>query len=233
MKTNFLLCLLVSTAFLAGCDNEMPDYYDSRTYDLKNFDAVELGDALQIEIVQSNNFSVVASGETPDLEDLELRVENGVLLGNYRHGSRSHKRTRLVIFMPQLSAAVLEAATDTKVIGFTAPQDMLFLRISGASTARVDGNFGVLEARMDGASDLILTGESDVLDVVVGGASHLKAAEFITTAATIEVGGASEAFVSVRDRLEGSVQGNSFLRYHGNPQILDVYVASDSRMGRF
>ena len=224
--------MLVTLVSLVGCEDEMPDYYDSKSYDLEDFNAVELGDALQIEIIQADQFSVVASGETEDLEDLELRVENGVLKGKYRQGSNSHKRTKVVISMPQLRGAVLEAATDTKITGFSEPEDTFFLRLSGASAAVVEGNYEVLEARIEGASELNLKGEGDVLDAVIGGASRLNAGGFAVNVTSIDVGGASEATISVHDLLEGSVQGSSRLRYQGNPEVIDVFVANDSRMSR-
>lgn len=233
MKNIYFLCLIVSSSLLVGCDDEMPDYYDSRAYELHNFDAVALGNALQVEIIQGAQFSVVAKGETPDLEDLELRVENGVLTGGYRHGGRSHKRTQVVIFMPQLTSVIMESATDAKMIGFDFQQEDFFLQASGASTVEVDANSKFLEARVEGASELILKGEADVLEAHVGGASHLKASGFSAIAVAVEVGGASDATVTVLEELEGRVEGNSLLRYHGNPKLLDVYVASDSRMNRF
>lgn len=224
--------MLVTVLILAGCEDEMPDYYDSRSYALRDFEAVELGDALQVEIIQNDEYSVVARGETPDIEDLELRVEDGVLTGNYRHGSRNHKRTNVTIFMPRLKAVTMEAATDTKISGFSVAEDLFLLRLSGASTARVVANFEVLEARIDGASRLILRGEGDVLDVVVGGASGLDGKDFNVSSATLEVDGASEALVTVYDQLKGSVQGSSLLRYYGSPGTVDVYVATGSRMSR-
>ena len=233
MRTvGFYLGVLFSLFLLVGCEDEMPDYYDSRTYDLEDFNAVELGDALQIEILQGARFSVVAKGETDDLNDLELRVENGVLTGHYRNGSNSHKRSRLVIFMPELSAASFEAATTARIAGFNAPETTLLLQVSGASTALVEANYETLEVRVEGASELALRGHADAMNAVVGGASRLFARDLTAAAVSVNVGGASEATISVTDELAGSVQGNSLLRYNGDPEVLDVFVASDSRMSR-
>lgn len=234
MRTKkYFLALFVVAASLVSCDDEMPDYYDSRSYDLQGFDAVELGDALQVEIIKANTFSVVAKGETPDLDDLQLRVEGGVLTGNYRYGSRNHKRTMVVIYMPHLADLRMGAATDTKVIGFRNPQEMFFLRLSGASAATIEMNAALTEVRIDGASEAVLRGEGAILDGIICGASRLNARDFSVPAALIDVGGASEALVYVREQLEGSVQGSSMLRYKGNPEYFDVYVASDSRLTRY
>ena len=231
--TKFLLGMLLMAFFLVGCDDEMPDYYASKSYDLENFNAVELGDALQVRILRGTRFSVVARGEQPDLDDLELRVEDGVLTGNYRNGSASHKRTKLEISMPQIYSAVFEAATDASISGFTAPGSPFFLKASGASAILMSGNFEELELRVEGASEIALKGQVDVMDAVVSGASRLYARELTASEASVDIGGASEADLYVTGRLEGSVQGSSLLRYLGDPEVLDVFVANDSRIIKF
>lgn len=234
MKTTKLFFgMLLIALFLMGCDDEMPDYYASRSYDLENFNAVELGDALQVRIVRGTRFSVVARGEQPDLDDLELRVEDGVLTGNYRNGSGSHKRTKLEISMPQINSAIFEAASDASISGFTDPGSPFFLKASGASAVFMAGNFEELEVNVEGASEIALKGEADVLDVAVGGASRFYARELTANTSSIRVDGASEADLYVTERLEGSVQGGSLLRYHGDPEVLDVFVSNESRIIKF
>ena len=83
-KFVFLTFLVFWGSFFVGCDDEFPDYYQEREFEVENFEGVNLGDAFQIEIEQSEDFYVIAKGEERDLNNLLLEVEDGILVGSYQ-----------------------------------------------------------------------------------------------------------------------------------------------------
>lgn len=234
MRTNHIfftiLMMLVSMTFYS-CEDGMPDYYHEKEYpSLTGFTGVELGDALQVEIRRADAFSVVAKGEDKDLNDLELWVENNSLRGKYREGSRSHKRTLVLVYMPELKKTNMHSATNTKIIGFPAGQELLHLIVSGASEVELENSWNELSIEISGASKAILHGYGTTVTANVSGSSELNAEGFTTENGHMEVNGKSTARVRIGETLTGSVNGDSKLIYWGNPTEVQVAVASDSEM---
>ncbi len=238
MKTNKktgLLILFISGSQLlfTACDDGMPDYYNQRDYELQNFTGVNLGDALEVEIVKADEFKVIAKGEDKDINDLELRVEAGILTGNYRPGSRNHKRTQVQIYLPELEKADMHSATTTTIKGFFNEDDSLKLKVSSASKVTMDSELKFLELELSAASKAILSGEVKTMQTEVSGASELKAGNFSAGSCRAEVKGTSKATVKVTDHLTAKVNGASELKYTGSPDYIEKEVTSDSRISSF
>lgn len=125
--------LWIGVIIVVGCEDEMPDYYADRVFEVDHFEGVSLGDAFQIEISQEAEYAVIAKGESKDLEDLRLTVVNGVLVGSYRPGSRNHKRTLIQIQTPILQSAYFHSASSSQIYGFTDSTGNLEMKVSGAS----------------------------------------------------------------------------------------------------
>lgn len=213
-----------------SCEDSLPDYYLEKEYNLTNFDQVKLGDAFQIEIVQAEEFKVIAKGEERDLNDLILVVEGNLLTGRYRQGSRNHKRTMIQIHLPELKSFEVHSASFTKISGFHDAEKDLTLKVSGAAEAHFTGNARNLVVYVHGASLLSLTGEAENLSAEVHGASELRAKSLKTKSAQIQVHSGSHANVEVQDSITGGVRGGSSFIYYGSPDSVEVSVETGSSM---
>lgn len=225
--------LLFGLQLLTACEDETPNYYNQRTFELEDFSGVKLGDALQVEIIKSTAFKVYAKGEDKDINDLELKVVAGTLTGKYRTRSGSHKQTIVQIYLPELENVDVHSATKTTIKGFFNEHDTLKVAVSAASELSMDGMLKFLELSMDGASRVVISGEVSTVHARVSGASELKAAGASTENYQVEVNGASKATLNVREKLDATVNGASELKYTGSPELVESEVASDSKMVAF
>jgi serine/threonine-protein kinase len=96
------------------------------------------------------------------------------------------------------------------------------LHASGASTLEladfpVSGEKLTIEA--DGASTVRLRGSAKAAVLKASGASHFELAELALDAADVELSGASDAAIRVKDLLNYDVSGASHLEYRGEPTI--------------
>lgn len=221
-----LMCLGL---ILVSCEDSLPDYYTEKEFELQNFNRIELGDAFQIEIMKADEFMVIAKGEDSDLNDLILRVEDHSLTGQYREGSRSHKRTLIQVYLPELTEVEVHAASTTKISGFDSEED-LSLKISGASETYFTGSVKNLEVTLDGASLLSLNGESEDFSADVFGASEMNARSFIANTAQVKVHSHSHANLSVLSSLSGELHSGSSLIYYGSPAQVEVNVETGSSL---
>jgi serine/threonine-protein kinase len=96
------------------------------------------------------------------------------------------------------------------------------LHASGASTLEL-ADFPVSSEKLtieaDGASTVRLRGSAKAAVLEASGASHLDLAELALDAADVELSGASNAAIRVKDLLNYDVSGASHLEYRGEPTI--------------
>lgn len=215
---------------VTSCDDNLPDYYNVKEHELQDFTRIDLGNALQVEIYQSEEFKVYAKGENRDIQDLALRVENNVLTGHYVRNRKNRKRTLVQVYLPTLTEVSLHGATTSIVSGFNEVDGNLKIKVGGASALSLDGLWKKVEVDVAGASFVNLTGSSNEMKGLVSGASRLQTLSFPVQKFEIDVSGGSEATVKVYQNLSGAVTGRSKLSYAGNPGVVSVQVSGESEL---
>jgi hypothetical protein len=232
-KSNLLsLAALVSIAsLLTACYTEDPgpiQHYEKQ-FSVVDFDRVEIGDALKINIEQSNLFKIIADGDRRNVEDLIVEKEGTTLVVRFDEYRNRRHNTEITIKMPVLLGATLSGATDSKIRGFE-ENETLDIRLSGASVCQLDVFCDQLDAVVSGASYLYLYGEGQSLVADLSGASVLKAFRYPVVSADIKASGASDGNVSVSGSLHAIASGASVILYRGNPTVTsDVSGSSTVR----
>lgn len=232
MKTKLLLLLAIASAlFFASCEDEFGSSEKiEKEFSLNGFDEVDLGDAFKIDIVRGGSFKVKARGTVRDINDLQLRVNNGRLTGKYEPSRNNRKRTEITIEMPELNYLRLSGATKTRFYGFEAQNDNLELDVSGASEVDGVSTWKYLKLTISGASEVRLEGTTPTIDANISGVSKFYGNNLNATKVHVNVSGVSKANVRVLTELTGNVSGNSELGYIGNPSILDVDLQDNSKL---
>jgi hypothetical protein len=122
--------------------------------------------------------------------------------------------------------AVVSGASSLEMIDLEA--NSINLEVSGAS--KVKGNATAGNARFDvsGASHVELSGSTTAITLWVSGASKADLTDFLLNNADVELSGASEATVNVKEQLDIVVSGASRLYFLGNPTMGNVEVTGAS-----
>lgn len=209
-----LIAGLLSSCYI---DDPGPLQETERQYAMVDFDRLEMGDAFHINVDQGNFFSVTASGDRRNIQDLIVTKEGNTLVIRYRQPRQRRHDTFINITLPDLYAVNFSGASDSRVRGFDADDFDVFL--SGASVCQLDVASAHLQAVLSGASYLSLRGEADVMEADISGASALKAFNFPVGHADLDLSGASDGEVTVTQTLVVIATGGSHLVYRGNPAI--------------
>jgi hypothetical protein len=210
----------VFAVFLVSCYSEDPgpiQQYE-KLYTVVAFDRIELGDALQVTVLQSNLFEVSASGDRRNIEDLIVEKEGSTLIIRFDENRSRRHDTKIEIKMPALIAATLSGASDSRIFGFEASTS-LRISLSGASICQFDGSASFIDAIVSGASYLYMYGEGKHLNADLSGASVLKAFHYPVATADIQASGASDAHVAVENKLDAFASGASVISYRGNATV--------------
>ncbi len=206
-------CVFIGEGTLAPLDS------DSRNFDLRDFDQLEIGNAFDITVRQSGRFSIFVRGDRRDIQDLDVYVDRtGKLVMKYRNWRLRRYDMDVEITMPTLTAVDFSGATNSSITGFGNIRD-LDVELSGASKSTIDGDWDRVNVNISGASDLNLRGQGLSLGGDLSGASRLDAFDYPVDNADLDLSGASTARVLVGKTLKVSASGASTLRYRGSPEL--------------
>lgn len=215
----FVLLLLVTTLFSCSRWEDVGPYDETTAeYGLMNFDRLRMGNAFKVRVVPGNTYRIVARGHRSDVQDLSVKKVNDNLEISYNHWTRNRKHPmEIEITMPALEKVEFSGAVNARVWGFEDAED-LEVELSGASELAFTGHTERLQADLSGASRLDLEGTTEQLDIECSGASKLRAYQYPSKQAKLDLSGASDAQISVVEQLICKASGASSLRYRGNPR---------------
>lgn len=233
MKAPVFVSALAMMLLLSGCYEEDfgPRQNGNRSFTFVDFDRLEIEDAFDVTITQGTQFSVKAEGDYRNLDDIRMFKSGSTLEIEFEDNSNRQYTTFITITMPVLYEVNFSGAVNATINGFRNQKEFSAI-LSGASLAQIDITTTAVDLRLSGASRLRLTGEATSMAASISGASNLSAYEFPVKTGHFEISGASQAYVTVADRVTGTVTGASELTYKGSPQV-DVESSGASLVRKF
>jgi hypothetical protein len=196
----------------------------TRQLDLADFNSVEARSAFDVQITQSDRFSVTISADENIVDQVQVKKTGSTLRLYLDAGSASlnpfgRATPQVMITMPRLEEIQLSGASHAEIKGFKSQQDVA-VKLSGASWLK-----GTIEPRsirfdVSGASNVNdLEGSAETMTIASSGASHLDLQDFRVQTATVRLSGASSARLNAWDRLDYELSGAARLDYLGTPRI--------------
>jgi hypothetical protein len=225
MKTKrMFLGLFVAFTFLflsCGRIHDKGAYQEgTQSYSFADFTKIDMGNGFKITLLQSSAFSISARGDVRNLNDLYVRVENGVLKADYRPytGTRRYK-TEFTIVMPTLEGVTFSGGVTATITGFSGA-NLTYFRLSGGSVG--NANLQTNEASIDlsGGSRLTLSGNATQISGELSGGSVLESFALLVTHCNLSLSGGSQAKLNVSNTLNITASGGSTARYMGTPTIV-------------
>ncbi len=248
----FALCLLAlplaacsGLHIIVGTGNVI-----SKSYDIKDFNKIEISSALQYEITQAQGFSVSVAAHENIFTYMDVYQSGTTLVVRMKPGSFSNTSAKATITLPQMESLTVSGASKGSTKGFnqTAP---LKIEVSGASQLDLDAKAGASDVTVSGASRITghleaqdtrfgvsgasrcqLEGSAGSTDLNISGASRFDCSNLILKNANANVSGASHAAVNTSGVLNLEVTGASSLDYYGNPTLNKAVVNGASQINK-
>jgi hypothetical protein len=197
----------------------------TQTYSYTDFSRVEVGYGFQVELVQSNSYSISITVPTASFNFVQVSKEGETLIISLTETFKGTKKAKIT--MPNLYQLKLSGGTRADINGFSSSQD-LKAELSGGS--RVTGDISAKDAEfnLSGGSHTTLSGSANVLNADVSGGSHLTLGNFSVSNADVRLSGGSHATVKVNGTLDADLSGGSHLRYTGQPTLGSIKTAGGS-----
>ena len=189
---------ILAAAIIAGLANAGETY--SKTYELRDFSAIEISGAYELDVEVGDDYSVRLSGPEEEMSRAEVAVRDGALT----LGSRKHRGDRdgvlAVVTMPALDRLSVSGVVDADIRGVDA--GAFKINLSGVGEVTVDGRCGQLYARVSGV------GELDARALKCGSAE-------------VSLSGMGEASVFARDVAKAEISGMGEINVYGSPKTVD------------
>ena len=177
----------------------------SKTYDLKDFDKIEIAGVYELDVKVGGDFSVELSGSPEEMDLVKASVDDGELILDRReHHSRWNDNQEhgvtAVITMPALNAVKVSGVVDGDIEGIAADD---------------------FKTSISGVGDLDLKGSCGHFDARVSGVGHLKAEDFKCKDVDVRVSGVGNASVYASERVSAYVSGMGEIDVSGSPKEVE------------
>lgn len=169
---------------------------ETRTLDLDDFDAVDVGGAFEVHVTRGDEHRVTVTIDDNLWDLLEIDVSRGTLEFDWKESVE-----------PEVDA----------VIEITAPTLESF-QIHGAAEVTIEDFRGErFEFGVSGAGDLEMDGEVAELEISVSGAGEIDTRKLEAQHVKIRVSGAGNARVRATESFDARVSGVGNVACYGNP----------------
>ena len=224
---------------------------ETQIFDFTGFTRIIVTTSFDVDIIQSNDFSVTVTTNQNLFEYLDLQQNGDTLKLQLRSGSYSFASLKAHITMPDIFSLEVSGASSGLVSNFNFTHSLALkatgasnidltnvksgdidMEISGAS--HINGGLVSANARFNisGASSVDLTGNGGALDVTASGASHATLKDFACGNIKVNFSTATSGSVNSGGRLDVQLSGASSLRYFGNPVLGEVNVSGGSSISK-
>lgn len=205
----------------------------SEKKDFADFTMVEAGWGFEVEVSQSDSYSINITADDNMLGYIEVSQSGDRLTIGLKWGySYQDVTLKAEIKMPDLYELRFSGGTPGSVEGFTSTHEFVVdlsggSRLSGDFTTSANAKFTV-----SGGSRLLgIDGAANNLTVDASGGSVLELSRFSVHNATVNLSGGSSATINLNGGLHGDLSGGSTLKYLGNPTTVDVNTSGGSTVG--
>lgn len=242
MKKQILILAAIAFTALhfAGCEDNgvfnrvkgSGDVVDVE-YSFGDFERLDLSQAIEVTITQSDTFKVVLFVDDNIVNYLEVRRSGDwLIIGLEDEHTYNDVHIHAEISMPFIKEIEGSGATVVSMNGFSLPGDPadFSLKLSGASVFSGRVYASDCDILLSGASVINMNGSCTDLFLEASGASEINMGNFVAASAYFILSGASDGTVHVTDHLDANLSGASELRYYGVPEIGNLTTSGASSL---
>ena len=170
---------------------------ETRTLDLKEFDAINVGGAFELDITLGDEQKVIMTIDDNLWDNLEVEVSGSTLEIGWDKSCSPEGDCRVEIVVRKLEEVDIHGAAEVEIRNFHG--DSFSFDVSGAAELEMDGTV-------------------DKLDINVSGAGDIDTRNLKAKSVKVSVSGAGEAKVYASESFEGRVSGVGSIDYWGDPE---------------
>jgi Putative auto-transporter adhesin, head GIN domain len=201
---------------------------ETKTYEVKDFKAVDVRVAASVFISKGDTFKCSVEGRAKFIDRLDIEVKGSELvIRAFRNEFWDFNEREVDIFieMPDLESVEFSGAGSLKSHSAWSGEKIK-IAMSGAGNLNLSNlDFKALKADMSGAGSMTLSGKATEIDMDMSGTGNIDALNLVAEKGTCDVSGIGKISCDVRDDLQAHVSGIGGVRYKNKPANLSKHVS--------
>ncbi len=231
LNSSFLLVILVLSFlsvssgchyFIEGVDGNGVVVSEDRP--IKPFIAIQIGGAFEVILTQGETQSLKIEADENLLDYIITEVRGDELIIETGSEIRKCKVLKAYITFVELESLELSGAVEMMGEG-RLEFNKLNIDASGATEINMDFTAEVLKMDVSGATEVALSGIANEVYIDASGASELSAGDLETETFFLEISGAGDATIFVKERLDVTVSGAAHVTYLGDPEFVNRSIS--------
>lgn len=194
----FLMVLAAAAAALSTAAEA--GEFVSRTYDVRDFSAIEISGAYELVVDVGGDYSLELSGPESEMSRVSVDVRGGALMLDSRRHRGDHEGVKARLTMPALEQLTVSGVVDADITGVDA---------------------GAFKVHLSGVGQVTIAGRCKRIDARVSGVGELDARGLECADAAVALSGMGEASVFARNSAKAEVSGMGEINIFGSPKSVD------------
>jgi hypothetical protein len=181
-----------------------------KTYELSNFNTIDMKTSGDIKIIIGNKNQVQLSGDSNILPYVTHQLKNKILLLQENKNFRTKLPLKITITAKTLNKFILSGAGNIQLSGIN--NKHFFIESNG---------FGNIEA----------TGKTDNLKIETNGAGNINCKDLIAENVNVNTTGVGNIVLYAKSTLNATVTGIGNVAYYGNPKKINRNISGIGSLG--
>jgi len=237
MKTQIILTTLILMSIIFNaCDDVSSiipdDNVTTQQYSYSDYDQIDTESAFTVYVEFSNTEETIEIEANDNLHQyMDVKVESGALKIRFRDNINIKGSATLNAYITTKNVSGYSASGASHfIIGDDVESENANIFLSGASKFTGEMHVANLSADLSDASVLELSGEAEAFNLTASGASAIGDYGFSTENLNINLSGASNASMTITEKMDVQASGASVLRYKGPADINSQNLTGGSQI---
>lgn len=196
---------------------------------ITGFDGVDVSGAIELHLVQGD-FSVKIETDKNLQDQIEVIKDGSRLKVRPAHRTNLDPTGKIKVYVsaPTLKYIGASGACSVTSEGKITTEEVMDIKLSGASNANLDIKALNVEVDASGACEITLRGETRNLSIEGSGSTSVRAFDLLAENTDVELSGAGDVDVFASVKLDANTSGSSSIRYKGNAAVSQHVSGSGS-----
>lgn len=215
-----ILFLIVLSFSINSCVNSIDGNGNviNENREVTSFNKIDISGGYEVVMNQGDKEQLEIEIDENLLEYIKTEVKNNTLFISSEESFGRTEALKLYITVVNIEDLEVSGAIELTNKGTYIGKE-LDIDVSGAADINLDLELERLTMDLSGASETTLKGSADDFEIELSGAGELDAEKFKTQHTVLDISGAGEAIVFVKETLDVEISGAGSVRYKGNPTI--------------
>src|SRR3569833_2414491 len=168
------------------------------------------------------------------LDDIETKVDNGVLKEQMKHGWRNHRNVRranVYITAKQLRYLGNGGSGNMELEGTVTGTDAK-LELSGSGNLRAAVKAGSLQLHLSGSGGITAKGSAGNTEVSISGSGNVNARELTAQKVDASISGSGGVEIVANQTVSARISGSGGVEFSGNATIADTHYSGSGRVNK-